>query len=261
MVRGEYESSQAIRAVTPSFAPAPLGWGTVSSDPDVHFFLQDFHEMDEGGPDMEKFGLKLGEMHQKSAEMHLQMKASLESSGKPKFGFHVTTHNGNLPQDNGWTDRWEDFFVQGLKRMLELEERAQGPPPDEMKNLLPALFGKVIPRLIRPMETHGRHIKPCLIHGDMWHGNTATDVETNEPIVFDPCCFFGHNECQATPLPPILYASLITSFIFPYTDDLRTMRGSTRSKFSSEWLKAYLKHYPATFPAEDVESRNALYYL
>lgn len=196
MMNGEYESSKAINTVVSDFAPKPVGWGTFVSNPDLHFFLQDFHEMDQEVPDMEKFTLKLAEMHLKSAEMHIQMEEQFESSGKPKFGFHVTTHNGSLPQDNRWTDTWEEFYVQGIKRMLDLEEKAQGRQPDEMKSLLVALFEKVIPRLLRPMETQGRRIKPCLIHGDMWHGNTSTDIATNEPIVFDACCFFGHNECR-----------------------------------------------------------------
>jgi protein-ribulosamine 3-kinase len=200
MMKGEYESSKAINTVVYDFAPRPVGWGTFVSNPDVHFFLQDFHEMDQELPDMEKFTLKLAEMHLKSADMHLQMIEPFETLGKPKFGFHVTTHNGSLPQDNSWTDTWEEFYIQGMKRMLALEEKARGPQPDEMKDLLPPLFEKVIPRLLRPMETQGRNINPCLIHGDMWHGNTSTDIATNEPIVFDACCFWGHNECMRTPL-------------------------------------------------------------
>ncbi|KAF2253567.1 hypothetical protein BU26DRAFT_548009 [Trematosphaeria pertusa] len=238
MMRGEHESSRAINMVISDFAPGPVGWGTFTSDPDLHFFLQDFHEMDQEVPDMERFTLKLSAMHLKSAELHMDMKAEHEQSPTPRFGFHVTTHNGSLAQDNRWTDTWEAFFVQGLRRMLELEEEAQGEQPKEMKDLIGPLFQKVIPRLLRPMETGGRHIKPCLIHGDMWQGNTSTDVVTNEPIVFDACCFWGHNEY-----------------------DLRTMRARTRYKFGRAWQSAYLRHYPAASPAEDFDSRNALYIL
>jgi hypothetical protein len=58
--------------------------------------------------------------------------------------------------------------------MLELEEKVQGPQPEEMKNCLHPLFEKVIPRLLRPMETDGRTVKPSLIHGDLcryWERN------------------------------------------------------------------------------------------
>ncbi|TVY20800.1 Ketosamine-3-kinase [Lachnellula arida] len=238
MMNGEYESSKAINTAVSDFAPKAVGWGTFASNPELHFFLQDFHEMEQGVPDMEKFTLKLAEMHLKNAEMHSQMKERFEGSGRPRFGFHVTTHNGCLPQDNRWTDTWEEFYIQGIERMLDLEEKAQGRQPDEMKVLLAPLFEKVIPRLLRPMETQGRSITPCLIHGDMWHGNTSTDVATNEPIVFDACCFFGHNEF-----------------------DLRTMRARTRYKFGRSWQESYLEHYPAAFPVEDFDDRSALYML
>lgn len=198
MMRGEFESSKAINAVIEGFAPGPVGWGTFKSNPGLHFFLQHFHEMDPELPDRERLAARLAEMHTRSSEMHLQMKAPFEDSGKPKFGFHMTTHMGSLPQDNRWTDTWEEFWVQGFKRMLELEEKVQGPQPEEMKKVLQPIFEKVIPRLLRPMETEGRTVKPSLIHGDLWHGNVSTDIETNEPIVYDQCCFWGHNESKSS---------------------------------------------------------------
>jgi len=73
----------------------------------------------------EKLASKLAEMHMKSSEMHLQMKVPYEDPGKPKFSFHATTPMGSLPQDNRWTDTWEEFWVQGFKHMLELEEKCE----------------------------------------------------------------------------------------------------------------------------------------
>ena len=53
---------------------------------------------------------------------------------------------------------------------------------------------KVIPRLLLPLQSDGRTLKPCLIHGDCWDGNTAMDMQTGEAFVFDVCSFYGHNE-------------------------------------------------------------------
>ena len=36
-------------------------------------------------------------------------------------------------------------------------------------------------------------VKPALLHGDLWVGNTGAITGTG-PIVFDPACFFGHSE-------------------------------------------------------------------
>ncbi len=53
---------------------------------------------------------------------------------------------------------------------------------------------KVVPRLLLPLQSEGRVLKPCLIHGDCWDGNTAMDMKTGEAFVFDVCSFYGHNE-------------------------------------------------------------------
>ena len=53
---------------------------------------------------------------------------------------------------------------------------------------------KVVPRLLLPLQSEGRILKPCLVHGDCWDGNTAMDIRTGEAFVFDVCSFYGHNE-------------------------------------------------------------------
>ena len=53
-----------------------------------------------------------------------------------------------------------------MKRMLQLEEESQG-PSQELNELYVAIYEKVIPRLLRPLETGGRQIEPCLVHGDL----------------------------------------------------------------------------------------------
>jgi fructosamine-3-kinase len=44
------------------------------------------------------------------------------------------------------------------------------------------LLKKVIPRLLDPLETDGRSIKPVLLHGDLWLGNVsfqkASEIKT-----------------------------------------------------------------------------------
>lgn len=36
-------------------------------------------------------------------------------------------------------------------------------------------------------------VKPALLHGDLWIGNTGAIADAG-PIIFDPACFFGHSE-------------------------------------------------------------------
>ncbi len=98
-------------------------------------------------------------------------------------------------QDTTWCDTWEESYVLRLKASLEQERVVHGPDKENEK-LLPALYEKVIPRLLRPLQTRGRSIKPALFHGDIWYGNISTNADTGEPLMFDPSVFWGHNECE-----------------------------------------------------------------
>lgn len=107
----------------------------------------------------------------------------------------MVTYNGNLPQENGYADTWEEFFVNGFKHMLNMNI-SRGGPWDEMESLKLDMLNKVIPRLLRPMESNGRSIKPSLVHGDLWCGNADVDSQTDHPLIYDPASFYAHNECE-----------------------------------------------------------------
>ncbi|KAI8628818.1 Fructosamine kinase-domain-containing protein [Xylariaceae sp. FL1651] len=222
-LKGEFESTSAIYAITPSFCPKPIAWGTFKSDPDSHFYICKFYEFAEGLPHPAKFCASLAELH------------SSHTSPDGKFGFHVVTYNGDLPQDNTWSDSWEAFFSNGFKHVLKVREERAG-PCDELDELLPAMFEKVIPRLLRPLETGKNSIKPSLVHGDLWCGNAAiTNEESEEGIVFDPSSFWAHNEYELGNWRP------------------------ARNKFTRKYFNAYHSHFPKAAPEEDYDDRNALY--
>ena len=182
MARGEFESMHALYDVLPEFVPKPIASGTYSSVPDTHFFLCEFREMIEDMPDPHEFASLLSTLHQKS------------TSPTGKFGFHVTTYSGNLPQAVEWEDSWETFFAKSMRLALDFEIERKG-PSEELEALSRILFEKVIPRLLRPLEEGGRTVKPSLVHGDLWYANAGIDVNSNRSLVFDACCFFAHNEC------------------------------------------------------------------
>jgi len=184
MVHGEFESMKAIHTLLPNFAPKAIAWGTYEAVPDTHFFLCEFRDMIDEMPDPNKFSARLAALHQNS------------QSPNGKFGFHLTTYSGNLPQMNEWEDSWEKFFAKSMRLALDLEIKAKGYDP-EFDSLVPILFDKVIPRLLRPLESDGRFVKPSLVHGDLWYANSGIDVETDESLIFDACCFYGHNECRS----------------------------------------------------------------
>lgn len=186
MVESEYESAKAISTVCPTFVPAAIGFGSLRGTPDVHFFIATFFEMGDQMPAIELFAKRLALLHQ-------------SDSPNGKFGFHLETYNGNLSQATQWEDSWEIFFAKSLRRALDHEIAAKG-HDDEFATLIPQIFDVVIPRLLRPLESEGRRVRPVLVHGDLWYANSGVDAN-GQPVVFDACCFYAHNECRLCETP------------------------------------------------------------
>ncbi|KAI0186485.1 Fructosamine kinase-domain-containing protein [Xylaria flabelliformis] len=181
--------------------------------PDTHFFLYEFREMSETMPDPHKFCARLAALHQNS------------KSADGKFGYHIATYSGNLPQMTEWETSWEVFFTKNLN------------PDPEFDVLLPVLFDTVIPRLLGPLESEGRSVKPCLVHGDLWYANSGIDDNTGESVIFDACCFYAHNEYEFGQWRPAC------------------------NRFGPEYLEAYRDYVQISPPEEDYDSRLDLYKL
>lgn len=155
MSRGEFESLTALHKFIPNNVPEPIGWGTFESSSDLHFFLAGFIPLnDETFPPKNEIAKVVADLHTRSRGQ----------SPNGKFGFHVPTWSGTVEYDTRWTVSWEEFFSQMLRNQV-MQERRRAGPSDELESLLPALFDKVIPRLLRPLETGGNDLQPSLIHG------------------------------------------------------------------------------------------------
>ncbi|KAK4153161.1 Fructosamine kinase-domain-containing protein [Chaetomidium leptoderma] len=210
-LKGEFEATSAIHAITPDFCPNPIAWGSLRNESNAYFYVCKYYHFSADLPEPGPFCEKLARLHKS------------HTSPGGRFGFHCTTYNGDLPQDNTWSNTWEAFFANGLRHVLNVREERAGGPSAELDVLLPALFERVIPRLLRPMESSGRKIQPSLVHGDLWFGNSGVEQNTGQAVVFDPAGFFAHNECG--------------------------------------YFESYLLHMKPSEPKEDFDDRNALYAL
>lgn len=86
-----------------------------------------------------------------------------------------------------------------MSSLCEIEEQRRGPDDDWTKGKK-LLFEVVIPRYLRPLESEGRSIQPCLLHCDLWPGNTMPRSDSPEHLcIFDSSAVWGHNESK---LPP-----------------------------------------------------------
>ena len=163
----------------------PIAYGTLDLDPSSSFFLTAYLNLSKEVPGPAQLAEVLKKLHGESA------------SPTGKFGFHVPTFNGVVPLVNDWCDTWEEYFARQLRADIEWEHSIRGPDP-EFDATADEFFEKVIPRLLRPLQTGGRSIEPVLVHGDLWPGNVQIDGATQRIVLFDSCCCYGHNEREYT---------------------------------------------------------------
>ncbi|OQU95506.1 hypothetical protein CLAIMM_01695 [Cladophialophora immunda] len=223
-LQGEYASMFAISRAVPDLVPVPIAAGTYATDGNVHFFLSRFVGMTGDVPDTRVLPVRIAEMHLKGA------------SPTGKYGFAVPTSMGACIQQNTWTSSWEKCFTVLLDTMFEFEQDMHG-HGEEMRQLHHVVLGKVIPRLLRPLETGGRDIKPTMVHGDLWDGNTSVDATTGKPVIFDASGMYAHNEYELGAW------------------------NLSRHRIYRSYIEEYRKHFPASPPAEDFEDRLILYQL
>ncbi|OAP59350.1 hypothetical protein AYL99_06648 [Fonsecaea erecta] len=223
-LQGEYVSTWAISRAAPDLVQTPIAVGTYATDNNIHFLLSRFVNMTGKVPDPRSLPMKIAEMHFKGA------------SPTGKYGFPVPTSMGACIQQNKWTSSWERCFTELMNTMFEFEQDVHG-NHEEMQQLHHIILEKVIPRLLRPMETGGRDIEPRIVHGDLWDGNTSVEATTGNPVIFDASSIYAHNEYELGPW------------------DL------SRHRLDRSYIQEYRKHFEPSRPEEDFEDRLILYRL
>ncbi|KAI1865263.1 hypothetical protein JX265_008310 [Neoarthrinium moseri] len=228
MLRGEFESAKEIYKVAPGFIPKPYSYGRYkSAHPITYFYMSEFIDMDiTTATDPVELGSRLSEIHKRSA------------SPTGKFGFHVVTCDGKMPQTVGWQSSWADFFGRLLQGICKLELETNGPWP-EMERATQQLVDNVIPRLLGDLRHNGEPIKPCIIHGDLWEQNLGVNMNTGDLVMYDVGSYYAHNDM-----------------------DLGLWGADFCSHFRSKvYTTHYLRFYPAAEPLEEFDDRNRLYSL
>ena len=190
MMKGAYEAENALHNIIPDSVPKPVTWGTYQSDSETHFYLCGFVQMHDDLPSALDWAKTVSALHL----------GSMGKSPTGRFGFHVTTHLANVPVNNTWNSSWEALWTQQIISLFDQDERVHG-PDEELGRLKTLFLQMVIPRYLRPLETEGRAIQPCLIHSDLWPGNIKPMAAKDQLCVFDACAYWGHNEGCPSPSP------------------------------------------------------------
>ncbi|KAF2261004.1 hypothetical protein CC78DRAFT_584223 [Lojkania enalia] len=218
MCEGEYESLKAIHDVSPDFSPKPYAWGNYGDGRSESYFI-----LEEFPPALLARGL--ADLHQRS------------KSPTGKFGFHVQTCHGRIVQQvEWWDDSWAAVFDRHLRHFISLAySYLKWPEFDAVGTLI---LDKVVPRLLLPLQQNSHILKPSLIHGDCWDGNTAMNAKSGNAFVIDMCSFYGHNEY-----------------------DTGNWRAPRHKLSSGEYISHYKAIIPPSEPAGDWDARNLLYSL
>lgn len=169
----------------PDNTPKPIACGTYKDQPDTHYFVTEYVNMLNRVPSPRLWAEGTAKLHMRSAG----------KSPSGKFGFGVTTFMADIPIVNTWCDTWEELWTNQLRAMIRYEESVRG-ATEEYTALQTAIFDKVIPRLLRPLESRGRQIVPCIIHANLWPGNIKQMQGKNGVCMFDSCAVWGHYEGQ-----------------------------------------------------------------
>lgn len=189
MVSSEFVSMSILYDILPDNVAEPIAWGAYADSPDTYFLAFRF--------------LTLQSLPTPKVLIPLVAKLHRVTSPKENFGSERTTYGGRNPQFFPPSTTWEESFSRGLSSIFDLEEEIQG-PDEGMRGFRDGLMARVIPRLLRPLETGGRVLVPRLVHGDLWAGNAAVDAGSERAIIFDAVPLFAHRECKCRPVTPYL---------------------------------------------------------
>jgi len=114
--------------------------------------------------------------------------AAMHRHTQPKFGWYCDNTIGSTPQINTLSDNWASFFREhrfGFQLKLAALNGYGGSlqrKGDRLMSDLGLFFEDYSPQ-------------PSLLHGDLWGGNHAVDME-GHPVIYDPAVYYGDREAD-----------------------------------------------------------------
>jgi len=169
MFKAEFAGLQALAKTKTVAVPPPILYGQTET---ASFLVLDYVELRRATAQSERlFGQQL-------AQLHLQK--------QPYFGWEIDNTIGSTKQVNSRSNNWVDFW---RKNRLGFQ----------LKLVISKGYGKKLETLGELLSEHLDDFftdyapQPSLLHGDLWGGNAAANSE-NQPIIFDPACYYGDRE-------------------------------------------------------------------
>jgi fructosamine-3-kinase len=124
-----------------------------------------------------KMGEQLAKMHQTSNPLQQLSQ---------KFGWCKNNYIGSTPQSNQYHETWASFW-QNERLLYQLNLAFKKGYSNKAYEAGLKLVEAV------PLFFTDYQAKPSLLHGDLWGGNCASDINDN-PIIYDPAIYYGDRE-------------------------------------------------------------------
>ncbi|MBL4900058.1 MAG: fructosamine kinase family protein [Colwellia sp.] len=142
---------------------------TIGISLDRSFLILDYINFSKAKPVLwYQLGQQLAQMHQETSH--------------GQFGWQHDNFIGNTIQPNHWSSNWATFFSQQrIAWQLQLLSEKS------------IILGSIdhIAKICHDALLH-HYVTPCLVHGDLWQGNTGFTFE--QGMIFDPACYYGDRE-------------------------------------------------------------------
>ena len=209
VLESEYSSLSIFKKLAVPFYPKPITYG---ADDKHCCLIMSYH--------------KLGHLDGSAAASLGEILVQQHRFSATTFGWEMDNHIGFTPQHNAQTSDWVDFYrEQRLLPQINLAAR----------NTLAKELITELERILDSLEMFFQNyeLTPSLLHGDLWSGNVALEVTSEQPLLYDPAPYYGDRE----------------------TDIAMT---ELFGKFPLEFYKSYQHHWPLH---EDYQIRKPLYKL
>lgn len=169
MFAAEFAGLNALAQTKTVKVPQPIMFGQTTN---ISFLVLEFLELKRTTPQSEHlFGEQL-------AQLHLLK--------QPFWGWQIDNTIGSTPQKNARAENWVTFWRE--KRLgFQLQLAAQKGYGSQLQVLGEKLSERLDDFFVNYTP------QPSLLHGDLWGGNVST-TEQNQPVMFDPACYFGDRE-------------------------------------------------------------------
>ncbi len=164
--QAEAYSLKQLNSLTNIASPKVTGIGTSLNK---SFLILDYVDFSKAKP------ILWYQLGQQLAQMHYETRHG-------QFGWQHDNFIGSTIQPNHWSSNWTTFFSdQRIAWQLQLlSERS-------------IKLGSIehITQVCHDALLH-HQVTPCLVHGDLWQGNTGFTGE--QAMIFDPACYYGDRE-------------------------------------------------------------------